>query len=50
MAAGTRLDLQAFTEAMRSPFPNIVKDVSRLLGPRLVAYIVGMVETRAVQQ
>jgi hypothetical protein len=50
MATGTRLDLQAFTEATRSTFPHVVKDVSGLLGPRLVAYIAGVVETRAVQQ
>src|SRR2546422_1141779 len=43
-------NLSAFTEATRSPFPHIVKDVSGLLGPKLVAYIAGVVETRAVQQ
>jgi len=45
-----RLDLQAFTEATRSPFPYVVKDVSGLLGPKLVAYIAGVAETRALQQ
>ena len=46
----SRLDLQAFTEATRSLFPHIVEDVSGLLGPRLVAYIAGVTETRAVQE
>ena len=50
MSARTKLDLQAFTEATRNPFPHVVKDVSGHLGPRLVAYIAGVVETRAVQQ
>ena len=50
MESGTKLDLQAFAEAMRLPFSGVVKDVSRLLGLRLVAYIAGVTETRAVQQ
>jgi hypothetical protein len=50
MKAGTKLDLQAFAEARRLPFSGVVKDVSRLLGPRLVAYIAGVTETRAVQE
>jgi hypothetical protein len=50
MRAGTKLDLQAFAEARRLPFSGVVKDVSRLLGPRLVAYIAGVTETRAVQE
>lgn len=44
------LDLQAFTDATRSPFPHVVKDLRGLLGPRLVAYIAGVTETRAVLQ
>lgn len=43
-------DLQAFTQAIRSPFEDVVKDVSGILGPKLVAYIGGVTETRAVQQ
>ncbi len=50
METAAKLDLQAFTEATRSPFHHVVKDVSGLLGPRLVAYIAGVTETRAVQQ
>ena len=45
-----KLDLQAFTEATRAPFAHVVKDVSGLLGPKLVAYVAGVTETRAVQQ
>lgn len=45
-----KLDLKAFTEATRAPFPHVVKGVSGLLGPRLVAYVAGVAETRAVQQ
>ncbi len=45
-----KLDLRAFTEATRAPFPHVVKGVSGLLGPRLVAYVAGVAETRAVQQ
>jgi hypothetical protein len=33
MGSGTKLDLQAFVEATRLPFPRIVKDVSARLGP-----------------
>lgn len=50
MEPALKLDLQAFTEATRSPFPHVVKDVSGLIGPKLVAYIAGVAETRAVQQ
>ena len=50
MGSGTKLDLQAFTEATRLPFPRIAKDVSGLLGLRLVAYIASVTGTRAVRQ
>jgi hypothetical protein len=50
MEMSAKMDLQAFTEATRTPFRYVVKDVSGLLGPKLVAYIVGVVETRALQQ
>lgn len=49
MGSVEKPDLQAFAEATRAPFPHVVKDVSGLLGPRLVAYIAGVNETRAVQ-
>lgn len=45
-----KLDLRAFTDATRASFPHVVKGVSGLLGPRLVAYVAGVAETRAVQQ
>lgn len=45
-----KADLRAFAESVRSPLAHIVKDVCGLLGPKLVAYIVGVRETRAVQQ
>lgn len=43
-------DLRAFAESVRTPLSHVVKDVSGLLGPKLVAYIVGVTETRAVKQ
>ncbi len=49
MGSRTNLDLQAFAEATRLPFPRIVSDVSAHLGPQLVAYIAGVIETRAIQ-
>lgn len=45
-----RTDLQAFAESVRAPFPHVVKDVRGLLGPKLVAYIVGITDVRALQQ
>lgn len=50
METAAKRDLQAFSEATRSPFPHVVKDASGLLGPKLVAYIASVSETRAVQQ
>jgi hypothetical protein len=50
MGSGTKLDLQAFSETPCLPFPIIVKDVRALLGPQLVAYIAGVIETRAILQ
>ena len=49
-APGTKLDPQDFTEATHLPFSDIVKDISHLLGPKLVAYMAGVTETRAVQR
>ena len=50
MGLGTKLDLQAFTEATHLPFPRITEDVRGLLGVRLVAYIASVTGTCAVQQ
>lgn len=45
-----RPDLEAYERAARIPFPVVVKELSELLGPKLVAYIAGVRETRAVWQ
>jgi len=45
-----RPDLEAYEHAARVDFPVLVKELSELLGPRLVAYIAGVGETRAVRQ
>jgi hypothetical protein len=50
MSAFPKRDLQAFTASIRASFEHVVKDVSGILGPKLVAYIGGVTETRAVQQ
>ena len=52
MAVSTqsRPDLQAHTTAMRLDFPVVVKELRELLGPRLVAYITGVRETRTVRE
>ena len=47
---GPNADLIAFSQAMRAPFPHVVKDVSGLLGPKLAAYIARVNETRVVHQ
>ncbi|MBA2312136.1 MAG: hypothetical protein H0V97_04955 [Actinobacteria bacterium] len=50
MAVSTppRPDLEAHNTAMRLEFPVVVKELRELLGPRLVAYIAGVRETRTV--
>ena len=45
-----RPDLEAYEHASRIDFPVVVKELSELLGPKLVAYIAGVRETRAVRQ
>ncbi len=45
-----RPDLEAYEHSARVDFPVLVKELSDLLGPRLVAYIAGVRETRAVRQ
>jgi hypothetical protein len=52
MAVSTppRPDLEAHTTAMRLDFPVVVKELRELLGPRLVAYIAGVRETRTVRE
>ena len=45
-----RPDLQAHDTAMRLEFQVMVKELRELLGPRLVAYIAGVRETRTVRE
>jgi len=45
-----RPDLAAYEHAARIGFPVVVKEFADLLGARLVAYIAGVSETRAVRQ
>lgn len=46
----SRPELRAHERAMRVPFETAVKELRDLLTPRLVAYIGGVRETRAVHQ
>ena len=43
-------ELRAHERAMREPFDVVVKELRELLTPRLVAYLAGVRETRAVHQ
>src|SRR5262245_45612839 len=45
-----RPDLEASEHAVRLPFPAVVRELSGLLGPKLVAYLSGVRETRAVRE
>ncbi len=45
-----RPDLAAHDRAMRLPFQALVNELLGMLGARLVAYIAGVTETRAVQE
>lgn len=45
-----RPELPAYSQAMRSPLPEVVRALTELLGARLVAYIGGVSEARAVRQ
>lgn len=45
-----RPDLEAYEHAARIEFPVVVKELTDLLGPRLVAYLASVTETRAVRQ
>jgi hypothetical protein len=46
----SRPDLDAHAHATRSAFPDVVADLSRLLGHKLVAYIASVKETRTVHE
>jgi hypothetical protein len=45
-----RPDLAAYEHAARIDFPMVVKELSEILGLKLVAYLAGVTETRAVRQ
>ncbi len=45
-----RPDLDAYAEATRSPVPELVSALRDLVGARLVAYLGGVKETRAVRE
>jgi len=49
-AHAARPDLEAYEHSARVGFPVLVNELSELLGPKLVAYIAGVRETRAVRQ
>lgn len=45
-----RPDLAAYERATRLAFPMVVRELRELLGARLVAYLAGVGETRAVHE
>jgi hypothetical protein len=49
-AASARPDLQAHDSAIRAPFHVVARELTELLGARLVAYIAKVTETRAVHE
>ena len=49
-AASPRPDLEAFDRATRLPFRFVVKELTDLIGAKLVAYIATVTETRAVHE
>jgi len=49
-ATEPRPDLAAHTRAVRASFPEVAEQLRALLGPRLVAYVGSVGETRAVHQ
>jgi hypothetical protein len=50
MRSGARPDLSAHDHAARVELDVAVKELSELLGPKLVAYISAVTETRAVRE
>jgi len=50
VAPAARPDLDAHERAIRAPFPDVVAQLRAILGARLVAYVAGVKETRAVHQ
>jgi len=49
-ALTARPDLEAYDHSARVEFPVLVKELCQLLGAKLVAYIAGVKEVRAVRQ
>jgi len=49
-ARPARPDLAAYEHAARVEFPVLVKELCEILGPKLVAYVAGVREVRAVRQ
>jgi hypothetical protein len=49
-AHAARPDLEAYDRSARVEFPVLVKELCEILGPKLVAYIAGVREVRAVRQ
>ena len=49
-ATRPRPDFDAHQRAVRAPFPTVAGDLRELLGARLVAYIGGVQNTRAVRE
>lgn len=49
-AHAARPDLEAYEHVARMEFPELVGELSEILGPKLVAYLAGVGETRAVRQ
>jgi hypothetical protein len=45
-----RPDLAASDRAVRLDVPILVKELSNILGPKLVAYVAGVSETRAIHE
>jgi hypothetical protein len=50
VTAHARPDLEAHAHAMRAGFAQVVTELRELLGAKLVAYLGGVGETRAVHQ
>lgn len=50
LIVGQRPDLQAYDTSVRASLPDVVQRLRDLLTPRLVAFIAGVGETRAVHE
>jgi len=49
-AHAARPELDAYDHSARIEFPALVRELCEILGPKLVAYIAGVREVRAVRQ